>query len=106
GTQGDDRDQRELLRVVTWQLDAGAPVEPERLAAAARLCIHTDTGLAERLAREAYERGAGFEAVDVLAQVNQFTQRPADTEALLADVDVDALSPADRVRSIVLRANN
>ena len=42
----------------------------------------------------------------MLAQVNQFTQRPANTEALLADVDVDALSPADRVRSIVLRANN
>jgi ATP/maltotriose-dependent transcriptional regulator MalT len=104
--KADDRDHHELLRVVTWQLDAGVPVEPARLAAAARLCIHTDTALSERLARQAYEQGAGFDAVDVLAQVNQFTQRPSATEALLAEVDVTALSPVDRVRHVVLRANN
>ena len=103
---GHGDDHRDLLRVVTWQLDAGVAVEPARLAQAARLCVHVDTGLAQRLAGEAYEHGAGFAAVDVLAQVNQFTQRPADTEALLAAVDVTALSAADRVRYVVLRANN
>ena len=96
--EGDGRDHGELLRVVTWQLDAGIAVEPD----APRGCgsdVHPHRHqLAERLAREAYERGVGFDAIDVLAQVNQFTQRPADTEVAARAVDIDALSPADCVR--------
>jgi DNA-binding CsgD family transcriptional regulator/tetratricopeptide (TPR) repeat protein len=102
----DEHDPRELLRVVTWRLDAGVDEDPARLVAAARACVHMDIALAERIAREAYRRGAGFPAADVLTQVHQFTQRPHDTDALLADVDPASLSPDERVRLAVMRANN
>jgi DNA-binding CsgD family transcriptional regulator len=102
----DDGDRGELLRVVTWRLDAGVDEDPTRLVAAARACIHMDSALAERIAREAYRRGAGFPAVDVLTQVHQFTHRPHDTDALLADVNPASLSSDERVRLAVMRANN
>jgi DNA-binding CsgD family transcriptional regulator len=65
-----------------------------------------DSALAERIAREAYRRGAGFPAVDVLTQVHQFTHRPHDTDVLLADMDPTSLSSDERVRLAVMRANN
>ena len=99
-------DDRELLRVVAWRTDAGIDEDPQRLVAAARACLHADLDLAERLARRAHERGAGFAAVDVLAQVHQFTHRPDATVVLLAEVDPASLAPNQRVRLVVTRANN
>ncbi|TMK61380.1 MAG: hypothetical protein E6G60_11305 [Actinobacteria bacterium] len=98
--------RHELLRVVTWRLDAGAEVDLDSLVAAAYGCIHVDAGTAERLAREALRRGAGFGAIDVLAQVNQFTHRPDDTEELLAAAEHSGLSAAEDAQYVVLRANN
>ena len=101
-----DADADDLLRAVTWRVNSGDEVAADHLIAAVRHCLHIDMALSERLARLAYGHGGGFGAVDVLAQINQFTRRPDDTETLLASLDPGELSAEERLRLVVLRANN
>ncbi|SCL73496.1 LuxR C-terminal-related transcriptional regulator [Micromonospora peucetia] len=59
GTPGED----ELLRIARWRLDAGGPVNPQlMLAAAEQAALTREYALAYRLAERAYRAGAAVDA--------------------------------------------
>ena len=77
----------DLVRVATWRLDAGQPVDPHLLTTAARRAYNAnDFELAERLATAARAAGAGVDAGLVLAETWMITGRHEEASALLAEL--------------------
>jgi AAA ATPase domain len=74
------RRQGDEARAVGWRLEAGQPVPPERLLAAARQAIGADAPQAERLARAAVDAGAGTVAELIEARAIARQGRAGDAE--------------------------
>jgi hypothetical protein len=96
-------------RLALWRLEAGEPVQAELLVEAAEECLYADARLGERFARAALataDPATANQARLVLALHLMLSHRPAEADATLAAVDERSLTPADRVRLVVNRANN
>ena len=88
----------DLVRVATWRLDAGQPVDRELLTTAARRAYNAhDLGLAERLALAARSAGGGVEAGLVLAETALLLGRHEEAAALLDELAVEATTDQQRV---------
>ena len=75
----------EVLRQVVWRLEAGARSSPALLTRAAqRASLQLDHGLARRLAEEACQAGAGFEAALALGEACNGLHLFAEAEAAMA----------------------
>jgi ATP/maltotriose-dependent transcriptional regulator MalT len=94
----------DLLRRVTWLVEAGRFVEPDALIDAARHTMLLDAARAEELASLARARGGGRRADVVLAQVSMFANRADDAEALLSSLETPEIE--DEIAVTVMRANN
>jgi DNA-binding CsgD family transcriptional regulator len=89
----------DLVRVVTWRLEAGQLVDAGLLTAAAqRAWMSNDLALAERLATAARSVGAGFDAGLVLADVAIVSGRPDDALARFGSLAEEATTDEQRVR--------
>jgi DNA-binding CsgD family transcriptional regulator len=79
----------DALRVATWLLEAGAPIDQPLLLAAAREANAAgDPDLAARLAQRALNGGAGgTEAILILAHADVLRRRFAEAEDLLAGLE-------------------
>ncbi|HEX2299760.1 MAG TPA: hypothetical protein VHH34_14810, partial [Pseudonocardiaceae bacterium] len=115
------RRRDDWLRIVTWRLDAHAPLRPELLVVAACRAVETlDLKLAERLARTAAQLGAAQGAPDqlpdqapdgspadaVLGRVLFLSHRHAETEQLLARLADTPMPAGRRAANAVLRICN
>ncbi len=88
----------DLVRVVTWRLDAGRAVDLEQLTTAARRAYNAhDLGLADRLAAAARAHGGGVEAGLVLAETAMLLGRHEQAAALLDDLAGEATTDQQRV---------
>ena len=88
----------DLVRVVTWRLDAGRSVDSDLLTTAARRAYNAhDLGLAERLAVAARAGGGGVEAGLVLAETALLVGRHEEAAALLEDLAREAATDQQRV---------
>jgi DNA-binding CsgD family transcriptional regulator len=97
----------DVLRLATWRLDSGGEASAALLLSAARRAETLfDPGLAERLARAAADRGAGFAAELLLARALQEQGRSAEVERLLDHLGARARGDAERVELAELRSGN
>ncbi len=88
----------DLVRVVTWRLDAGRAVDLEQLTTAARRAYNAhDLGLADRLAAAARAHGGGVEAGLVLAETAMLLGRHEQAAALLDDLAGEATTDQQHV---------
>ncbi len=92
--QADLRRPGDLLRVVTWRLEAGEQVaDPGLLTAAAQQAARVfDHGLAARIGQAAIEAGAGLPAVLVYAGSRRTQGNYEAAEAVLGEVESAARS--------------
>lgn len=94
-------------RIATWRLAAGLPMAPELLVTAAGRALESkDYQLAERLARAAADRGAGFVAHHRLARALIGLARYQEAETTLAGLDPTELTEDQRTRLAITRATN
>jgi tetratricopeptide (TPR) repeat protein len=102
GRRADD-----LLRLAVWRLDGGGPPDADLFTRAARQASGRffDHALAERLASAAVDAGGGWRARRVLAEAISAQGRAAEAEALLAELDREAVTD-ERARVAVTRASN
>jgi DNA-binding CsgD family transcriptional regulator len=78
------RRRDDLLRVGTWQLEAGVATHPDLLLkAASQAAARFDHELTERLARAAVDAGGGTTAVRVLAEALEWQGRHAEAAAVM-----------------------
>lgn len=99
--------REDLLRVATWRLEAGEPLDPDlALAGSRRAAQGHDHELAERLARAALDAGAGFEASHALAEALLGQGRFGDADDLLHGLEDEPQPEPVRAMSAVVRANN
>lgn len=98
-----DRMQADLLRVVTWRLDAGSPPPPGTLLAASlKAAERLDWSLSARLARAASDAGAdsaGFVLAEALGHLGRFS------EALTVLSGREGADDEERARVAVLRSS-
>lgn len=97
----------DLLRLARWDLDSGIGDRPDVLAAAADRALRLgDAGMAERLARAAFDTtrdvGVGLILASALIREGRFD----DAEILLAGLERDAASGAERSSVTLMRAFN
>lgn len=95
------------MRIATWRCDAGVPVRPDVVAAAARHAFVTlDLPLAERLARAALAGGphAVMAAGAVLWRVLLLAQRSAEADEMLTGLAHLPMSDAERTDHAAGRA--
>ncbi|MCR6481943.1 AAA family ATPase [Amycolatopsis sp. OK19-0408] len=93
-------------RLVRWRLAAGLPTDPQLVRAAAETLLRKDFPQAEQLAAEAVRLSGGFGAKFLLAQVRVAGGRPADADALLAELAGETVSDAQHARVAATRARN
>lgn len=75
----------DVLRIATWRLDAGMTADTDLMLTAARRARSAfDVRLAERLARAAFDAGAGPAAAQVLGDALYQQNRGAEAEPVLA----------------------
>jgi DNA-binding CsgD family transcriptional regulator len=99
------RRRDDLLRVGTWQLEAGMATNPDLLLEAARqAACRFDHELTERLARAAVDAGGGPTAVRILAETLEWQGRHAEAVAVM-DGEPPAQG-AERARWASIRAGN
>jgi DNA-binding NarL/FixJ family response regulator len=97
----------DVLRVVTWSLDAGAECDAAILSAASRRALRRfDYALAERLARKAVEVGGGLAASWALGDALIGRGDSAGGETVLAELAPRCRGDAARARLALLRASN
>jgi DNA-binding CsgD family transcriptional regulator len=96
--------RNDVLRRVTWLVEAERFVTPDELIDAAQQTMLLDVGRAEALASLARERGGGCAAEIVLAQVFMFSNRAQDAEHLLSSIVTSEIE--DDIGVTVMRANN
>ena len=83
--QARGRGEDDVVRQVVWRLESGDTASPELLTRAAqRASVQLDYELARRLAQEACDAGAGFDAALTLGEASNRLQRFNDAEAALA----------------------
>jgi DNA-binding CsgD family transcriptional regulator len=87
----------DVLRVATWQLQAGTAVGSKRLLAGAHQAYaRHDLALAERLARAARDAGGGFDAGLLLGLILAKAGRGRASEAQLAALVPEAVTDRQR----------
>lgn len=102
------RRRDDLLRVATWRLAGGGPIEHEVLLDAARLAESAfDFALAERLASRAVEVGAEAEGRLVLGSVYRGQGRALDAERVWSELSGEGADDEElRVRVAYARTLN
>jgi DNA-binding CsgD family transcriptional regulator len=99
------RRRDDLLRVGTWQLEAGVAARPGLLLkAAGQAAARFDHELTERLARAAVDAGGGATAVRVLAEALEWQGRHAEAVAVM--VGEPPAQDAERARWASIRGGN
>src|SRR5512132_2219664 len=99
------RRRDDLLRVGTWQLEAGLAAHPGLLLkAAGQAAARFDHELTERLARAAVDAGGGATAVRVLAEALEWQGRHAEAAAVM--VGEPPVQDAERARWVSIRGGN
>jgi len=102
---GSLRRRDDLLRVGTWQLEAGLAAHPGLLLkAAAQAAARFDHELTERLARAAVDADGGATAVRVLAEALEWQGRHAEAVAVM--VGEPPVQDAERARWASIRGGN
>lgn len=103
-----DRDDvRVVVRRATLTLDSDAATDADLLTRAAQGAVWlADLPLADRLAEAAIRAGAGWEANFLRAHALSWLSQGEAADAVLADIDVDALSDEERAKFAFLRASN
>ena len=86
----------DVLRSVVWRLELGDTVDVSELLDAARLARSMSHSTAERLARAAVNAERSVDALLLLAQILVIDGRVAEADALLAELEQDALTGAER----------
>jgi DNA-binding CsgD family transcriptional regulator len=87
----------DVVRVATWRLDAGQPVDADLLSSAAhRAYKANDFALADRLASAARAAGSGVRAGLVLARSAMKTGRHQDAADLLGELATEAVTDKER----------
>jgi AAA ATPase domain len=95
------------LRLATWRLGSGEPIDPAASVAAARMAIGLqDFALAERLARAALQTGGHFEANLALANALIGLGRGLEAETLLAMLEPTATNDERRAQAALRRSDN
>ncbi|MGH9158250.1 MAG: AAA family ATPase, partial [Acidimicrobiales bacterium] len=101
------RRRGDILRVATWHLEGGSPLQPDLMLRAAKqardLC---DFGLARRLAGAAVEAGGGFEPALLGAELLHGTGHGEEAERALAALAEEAGDDTQRGRVAVVRCDN
>jgi DNA-binding CsgD family transcriptional regulator len=100
------RTREDLLRIATLRLVSGGGDPSTMLAAAREARWHYDFPLAERLARQAHELGAGFEARLLTAQVVGLQGRAAEADNILVALAADADTDAERGEVAIVRLDH
>jgi tetratricopeptide (TPR) repeat protein len=99
------RRRDDLLRLGTWQLEAGLAAHPGLLLkAASQAAARFDHELTERLARAAVDAGGGATAVRVLAEALEWQGRHAEAVAVM--VGEPPVQVAERARWVSIRGGN
>jgi DNA-binding CsgD family transcriptional regulator len=99
------RRRDDLLRVGTWQLEAGLAAHPGLLLkAAGQAAARFDHELTERLARAAVDAGGGATAVRVLAEALEWQGRHAEAVAVM--VGEPPVQVAERARWASIQGGN
>jgi ATP/maltotriose-dependent transcriptional regulator MalT len=97
----------DALRIATWSVEAGRRVGAGTLLAAAAQAVGLcDFPLAEKLARAAVESGAGPDASYIEAQSLIGQARFSEADSLLAKLEADAATDAQRAGAATARAHN
>ena len=97
----------DLLRMMTWRLEAGVRSPPEDLTLAARHAMALfDYELAERLARAAVEASGGRAAEYLLGEALQGTGRVEEAELVLEGLASRATTDAERTQLAITRASS
>ncbi|MBX7431511.1 tetratricopeptide repeat protein [Mycobacterium sp. Y57] len=104
----DDRDQvQTVVRRATLSVDSDLKADTELLTRAAHGAVWlADLNLADRLAEAAIRAGAGPEPGFLRAHALSWLGRGEDADAVLAEIDQDGLTDAERARLAFLRASN
>jgi DNA-binding CsgD family transcriptional regulator len=100
------RRREDILRVATWRLSGGGARPGTMLAAATIARWRYDFPLAERLAREAIDAGAGFDARLLAARLASLQGRGAQAEAELGQLATQATDDAKLGALTLARLDN
>ncbi len=101
------RRRDDLLRLATWRLDGGGDVQAATmLAAAERAWILDDIQLAGRFAKAAVDRGGGFPAELLMAQVMSLSGEGEEAERRLSALESQAKDDGERGRLAIARIEN
>jgi len=100
------RTREDLLHIGTLRVISGGGDPATMLAAAMEARWTYDFPLAERLARQAVELGAGFQARLLTAQVAGLQGRAAEADAILVALSGDADTDAERGEVAIMRLDH
>lgn len=100
------RRREDAPRIASWQLESGGGSPELLLAVAQKARWHYDFPLAERMARAAAERGAGFDARLLAADMASRQGRVTEAEKLFAELESEAADDDQRVRLARLQIDN
>ena len=95
------------IRLAVWRLEAGASVDPNLMAQAARQAADLFSyRLAERLARAAVDAGGGWDATTLLGEILAKQGLVGDADAALSAAASVAASQDQVALTAIMRANN
>ena len=101
------RRREDLLRLAVWRLDSGGAGNSDLLERAAGQALAAlDLVLAERLARAAVQAGGGFGARLLLGRALAGAGRAEEAHTLLAELELQAGSDAERAEVAIAIARN
>jgi DNA-binding CsgD family transcriptional regulator len=101
------RRRQDELQLAIWQMAIGGDAEPRMLVSGARQAWAAfDAPLAERLARAAFEGGAGVEAAQFLSDLLVYGGRATEAEELLAALPLRPSGGEEHARLELARAFN
>lgn len=99
------RRAEDLMRVALWRLDGGGTIHPQRMLTAADQAARIrEYPLARRLARHAYDSGAGVPAGLVEVRAMLATGRVDDALTRCADLSAQAADDAERTEVAIQHA--
>ncbi|MEV2239218.1 AAA family ATPase [Micromonospora sp. NPDC049891] len=101
----DIRRDEDVMRVALWRLDGGGTVHPERmLAAADQAAMIREYALVQRLARHAYDNGAGVPAGLVEVRAMLALGRVDEALTRCADLATQSIDDAERAEVAIQHA--
>jgi DNA-binding CsgD family transcriptional regulator len=95
----------DMLRILTWRLEAGVPSPSDQLIRGARQAMTLfDYSLAERLARAAVDAGAGIEAEYLVGEILLALGRVGEAELVMETLEPRGATDSDRTQIALTRA--